>query len=240
MSCVTPADLGKPIAAIVERCGAPLGVGAIQTENALFYFDGPRGTAVFFDADQMRTRVLRFFMLPPNESEPADWSLTLPFQSGGRAITLGRTTLADVQSALAGDADVTVDYGAAFRSTPHDDIVLAASKTDHVLSTAFIGERASLVQSGLLAAALGDAPIVYEPPVPLDDWIKAGSTGPQTTIFRIDVDAGGITRKVTIVVASHDTAFDASTQARLGDAKFRAARMDSRPVSGAVFLQVRH
>ena len=240
MSCVAPADLGKPIAAIVERCGAPLGVSALQTENALFYFDGPRGVSVLFDADQMRARVLRFFMLPPTGSEAADWSLNLPFESGERSITLGRMTLEDAQNTLAADADVTTDYGAAFRSTPHDDIVLTTSKADHVLRSAFIGERASLVQSGLLASLLDDARIVYEPPVPLDAWMKAGSTGAQTTIFRIDVDAGGVARKVDIVVRSRDAAFDASTQARLGDVKFRAARVDSRPVSGTLFVQVRH
>jgi hypothetical protein len=240
MSCVTPADLGKPVAAIVERCGPPLGVNSVQAENELFYVDGDYGTMVVFDADQMRVRVLQFSTLPSTPADVVVWNLTLPFQSGARTIALGRLTLAEAQSTLAADADVTTDYGAAFHSTPRNDIVLAGSKTNRIMRIAFIGERASLVQSGLIATLIGDAPISYEPPVPLDAWITAGSKGPQTTIFRIDVDASGIARKVTIVVPSRDAAFDAATQARLGDAKFRAARVDSRPVSGTNFMQVRH
>ena len=222
MSCVTPADLGKPVAAIVQRCGPPLGVTSVQAENELFYAEGDYGITVVFDADQMHARVLQFFTLPSTPADVVVWNLTLPFQSGAREIALGRLTLADAQSTLAADADVTTEYGAAFHSTPHDDIVLAGSKSDRIMRIAFIGERASLVQSGLIATLLGDAPIAYEPPVPLDAWMKAGSKGPQTTIFRIDVDAYGVARKVTIVVPSHDAAFDASTKARLGDVKFRS------------------
>jgi len=47
-------------------------------------------------------------------------------------------------------------------------------------------------------------------------------------------------RNVTIVVASGDAAFDASTQQRLGDAKFRPATLDKRAVAGTSFVQVRH
>jgi TonB family protein len=241
MSCVTPADLGKPIAAIVERCGPPGSVVSLSTENELLYADGGRGVSITFDADQMRARILQFFTMPPAPAQPfADWTVTLPFESGARQIALGHMTVADAQSTLAADADVTTQYGAAFHSTDRNDVVLASSTDDHVLRAAFVGERASLMQSGIIASPLDDAPLDYMSPIPRDTWLKADGTGSRTTIFRIDVDATGIVRNVTIVVASGDAAFDASALQRLGDAKFRPATLDKRPVSGTSFVQVRH
>src|ERR1700678_4558167 len=140
MSCVTPADLGKPIAAIVERCGAPDAVISVWTQNQLLYADGGQGVSVSFDADQMRARILQFFTMPPAPLQPfADWNLTLPFESGAREVALGHMTLADAQNALAVDADVTTNAGIAFRSTADDDIVLAFDE-QHVARAAFIGE----------------------------------------------------------------------------------------------------
>jgi Gram-negative bacterial TonB protein C-terminal len=246
MSCVTPADLGKPITAIVERCGAPSAVMSLSTINQLMYADADSGqvVTVWFDADQMRARVLQFSTSPAGPSLPEpDWTVTLPFESGAREIALGGMTLADAQGALATDADVTTKAGAAFRSTAqNDDIVLAASD-DHVLRTAFVGERASLVQAGLIASPLGTAPFDYLSPVPRDAWLRPSPkppSGPHSTIFRIDVDAEGIARKVAVVTPSGDATFDAATQQRIGDAKFRPATLNERPVSGACFVQVRH
>jgi hypothetical protein len=243
MSCVAPADLGKPIAAIVERCGAPDIVVSLGAENQLLYVNGGKGTAIYFDADQLRARILQFTSFRPEPSEPsADWTVTLPFESGARAIRLGHMTLADAQTEFAADADVTTEYGAAFRSTPQNDVVLAGSSDSHVLVGAFVGERVALVQMGLIAAPLDQAPLDYMSPVPRDAWLslRTKQTGSRTTIFRIDVDAEGIVRKVTIVLASGDAAFDATTQQRIGDAQFRPATLDKRPVSGTYFVQVRH
>jgi hypothetical protein len=246
MSCVTTADLGKPIAAIVERCGAPGSVMSLATINQLLYADADAGqvVTVWFDADQMRARVLQFYASPSGPSQPEPvWTVTLPFQSGARDVALGHMKLADAQSALAADADVTTEYGAAFRSTAHNDVVLAGSSEDHILRAAFVGERASLVQSGMIASPLGETPLDYMSPIPRDAWLRPGpgrSTGPHSTIFRVDVDATGIVRKINIVIPSDDAAFDASTQLKLGDAKFRPATLDKRPVSGTSFVQVRH
>jgi len=241
MSCVTAADLGKPIAAIVERCGAPRSVMSLATANWLIYADGGQGMTIWFDADQMRERILEFVTMPATQPGlSADWNLTLPFESGARDVALGHMTLADAESALAVDADVTTENGAPFRSTAHDDVVLASSPDDHVLRAAFVGERMSLVQSGIIASELNVAPIDYVAPIVRNAWLKADGTGSQTTIFRVDVDATGIVRNVTIVVPSGDAAFDTSTQLRLSDAKFRQATLDNRPVSGASFVQVRH
>ena len=243
MSCVTPADLGKPIPAIVERCGTPDTVLSLSTSNTLSYFGGGRNTVIWFDADQMRARILQFSAMQPAPSQPyADWILTLPFASGAREIALGQMTLADAQSVLAADADVATDIGAAFRSTAQNDVVLAASSDDHVLRAAFVGERASLMQAGLIASPLGDAPLDYMSPVPRDAWLLplTASTGSRATMFRIDVDAEGIARNVTVVIPSDDAAFDAATQQRIGDAKFRPATLDKRPVTGSCFVQVRH
>ncbi len=243
MSCVAPADLGKPIAAIVERCGAPDAVMSVAASNLLFYAAGGHATTIWFDADQMLARIVQFSALPPAPSAPpANWTVTLPFESGAREIALGQMTLADAQSALAVDADVTTNIGAAFRSTPQNDVVLAGSSDGHVLLSAFVGERASLVQSGYLASPLGNAPLDYMAPVPRDAWLRplTAASGSRATIFRIDVDADGIVRNATIVRASGDSAFDASTLQRLGDAKFRPAMLAKRPVSGTSFVQVRH
>jgi hypothetical protein len=244
MNCVTPADLGKPIAAIVERCGAPDSVMTLGTQNSMVYGDSGQGVGITFDADQMRVRVLQFFTYPtPPPSGPmADWNVTLPFQRGAHEISLGHTTLAEVQGALAVDADVTTQYGEAFRSTSDNDVVLAGTE-DHILRAAFVGERAALVQQGIIASPLGEAPLNYMSPIPRDAWLRpipVRNTGPRSTIFRIDVDAEGIARKVSIVIPSGDAAFDASTQQRIGDAKFRPATLDKRPVSGTCFVQVHH
>ena len=237
--CVTPADLGKPIAAIVQRCGAPLGVSSIGSQNSLLYWDEGRGISVWFDADQMLARVVQFFTAPPHPSEPyPDWTVTLPFASGARPVAFGEMTRDEARSALAVDADVTTQYGAAYRSSAHDDVVLAFDS--NVLRAAFVGERATLVQNGMIEPAFGEIPLDYMSPIPRDAWLRTSGDGPLTTICRVDIDAEGIARKVTVVVASGDAAFDASLQSRIGDARFRPATLAKRPVSGAIFVQVRH
>jgi hypothetical protein len=241
--CVTAADLGRPITAIVHRCGAPELVMSLGMSHELLYIDIDAGriATVYFDADQTRVRILQFFAMPPGTPEPVgDWNIALPFQSGEHDIHLGTMTLADAQNALAADTDVTTAAGAAFRSTPENDIVLDCSK-DSVVRAAYIGERAALVQLGMIASPLGEAPLRYIQVVPRDAWLKSeGTTGAQSTIFRVDVDAAGIVRNVVIVIPSSDAVFDASTQAKIGDARFRPATLEARAVPGSCFVQVRH
>lgn len=242
MTCVTAADLGRPIAAIVQRCGAPLGVMSLSTKNTLMYSDGQgHGVSVDFDPDQMRVRTLLFFTMPPRPNEPfADWTVTLPFASGASTVALGQLTLARARSAFAADADVSGARNAAFRSSEHTDVVLAADDNGTVRA-AFVGERMALQQDGVIAAQPDDEPLDYTAPVPRDAWLKGdGSSGPQATIVRIDVDAAGIVRNVVVVVPSGDAAFDAALQTKIGDARFRPATIENRPVSGAYFAQVRH
>jgi len=202
------------------------------TANTLFYTNNGRTTVVWFDADQMRARILQFSTMPL-----LGWNVALPFRSGVHEIDLGSITFTDAQNTLAADVDVTSENSVAFRSTPQNDIVLSGND-NHVLG-AFVGERASLMQLGIIASPLGSAPLDYMQPLPRDAWFVE-SAGRQTTIFRIDVDAQGIVRKVTIVVPSSDAAFDTSTQLRFEDATFRPATIDKRPVSGSTFVQVRH
>jgi hypothetical protein len=215
----------------------------LATSNVLGYGDFGQGTMIWFDADQMRARILQFSTFTDFRSQlTATWNVTLPFESGAHDVALGEMTLADAQNAFAVDGDVTTKGGAAFRSTAHNDVVLDASD-DHVLRTAFFGERASLVQLGIIASPLDAAPLDYMAPLPRDAWLAPGpgrSTGPHSTIFRIDVDATGIVRKVTVVVPSDDAAFDASTQSRLDGARFYPATLDNRRVAGTCFVQVRH
>jgi len=239
MSCVTPADLGKPIAAIVERCGAPESVTSSAGESSLRYRLDGHGVEVVFDADQMRARVLQFFTASEQSQSAPAWTLALPFESGMHDIALGTTTLAEAQSALAVDADVTTQYGEAYRSKSHNDVVLAFDG-QHVARAAFVGERMALVQSGVIARPLDAAPLELTSPVPRGEVLNTARTGPQAAIFRIDVDATGIVRNVTVVVPSGDDAFDASTQQRLGDLKFHPATLDKRPIPGTCFVQVRH
>jgi hypothetical protein len=239
---VTPADLGKPIAAIVQRCGAPSSVMSVGSQNEMLYAgDDGQGVSISFDADQVRARILQFFTYPPEPSQPfPEWSVTLPFASGTRAVAFEQLTLSDAESDFAADADVTTPIGTAYRSTPADDIVLAFAAEEHRLRAAFIGERPALVQSGIIASPLDAPPLAYIQPVPRETWLRDGGAGPRTTILRIDVDAEGIARKVTAVVASGDAAFDAALQTRVADVKFRPATLANRPVSGAVFVQMRH
>jgi hypothetical protein len=240
---VTPADLGKPIAAIVERCGAPDVVMSISTENELFFVDNGKDVSVFFDADQTRARVIQFATVPTDQTmKAAEWNITLPFESGARDIVLGKTTLSDVQSMLSNDADVTTNSGAAYRSTPSIDVVLASQNSGSVLSAAYVGERAAFVQMEMIASPIGSATLEYRAPLPLEPFLRFGTSpsGSRATIFRIDVDATGIARTVAVVIPSGDAQFDTATRQRIGDAAFRPATLGKRPVSGSVFVQVRH
>jgi hypothetical protein len=226
---VTPADLGKPIAAIVERCGPPDLVDSIYTSNQLFYAGNGRSTTVIFDADQLLVRVIQFNTSPPEPSQPAQqWSLTLPLESGSHDVVLGKTQLHETQSAFAADADVMPHHGAAFRSTLPNTVV--------------VGARAPLTQLGVLDSALGHEPLDYTSPYPRDAWLRPQNraTGPRATLFRVDIDAQGIARNVAIILPSDDAAFDTSTKQRLSDANYRPATLEKRPVSGAIFVQVRH
>src|SRR5271155_2263260 len=104
MSCVTPADLGKPIAAIVERCGAPSAVASFGTSNLLGYAAFGQTTMIWFDADQMLARILQFSTIIDFRSQlMGNWTVTLPFENGPHDVPLGEMTLAGAQSAFAAD-----------------------------------------------------------------------------------------------------------------------------------------
>jgi outer membrane biosynthesis protein TonB len=57
---------------------------------------------------------------------------------------------------------------------------------------------------------------------------------------RIDLDRGGVIRKVVVMIPSDDKAFDDQLVARFGRDAYAPAKLGGRPIGASVWREVRH
>jgi hypothetical protein len=236
LTCVTPADLGRPIAAIVQRCGIPASVGCSRTGNHLLYDGAPGGTDVLFDADDTAILALDFQQRAPER---------LALNVGAHAFTFafGVTTLPDAQSQLSDVADVSGTSWAAYRVDARVTLVAQFDSATGTLQRLTLGKPATLKRLGVLPVPLGEPALDYVPPrirgtLPLAQ--PANRAGNRATIVRIDVDRYGISRHVTVIVPSSDRAFDDALVTRLDDVRFEPATLSGRTIASTDFALVTH
>jgi hypothetical protein len=230
--CVTAAALAAPVAALVRRCGAPVRVASRDDGHHFSFLDDGATVDAVVDPDRDVVRALEV-------SAPAP--LTFNVDAGGAARTLafGSYALGQAEADFADAADNAFASNRAYRLDDARELVLSFDPATQRLTRIAIGERATLVRLGDLPQPIDQPPFPYAAPV-LKHTALADGNGSHATIVRIDIDANGIVRAVTVVVASDDPAFDAALARRLGDDRYTPARLGGRPIAGSVFRELRH
>jgi hypothetical protein len=230
--CVTAAALAAPVAALVQRCGAPLHVASRDDGNHVTFLDGGTSVDALIDADGARVRALDVRAIMPQ-------TMTLDIDGSAHAFAFGTYAQTQADAGLADVADYAFGDARAYRLDAQRELVLSFDPATKRLARVTLGERATLGRLGVLPRALDQPPFPYRAPVPKRTALPDGD-GTQTTLVRLDVDRFGIVRNVAVVVPSTDAAFDAALPARLGDDTYVPARLGDHPVAAGVFRELRH
>lgn len=216
--CVTAAALAAPVAALVQRCGAPIRVASRDDGHHFTFNDDGATVDALVDPDREAVRAL-------DVRAPAPQTLrAFASAAGGPALP---------------DADFAFGTSRAYRLDQTRELVLVYDARMERLTRVAIGERTALQRLGIMPLPLDQPPFPYAAPV-LKRSALGDGTGAQTTVVRIDVDRYGIVRNVAVVVASNDPAFDSSLAARLGDDAYVPARLGTQAIAGSVFRELRH
>jgi hypothetical protein len=216
--CVTAAALAAPVAALVQRCGAPARVASRDDGHHFTFLDDGATVDALVDPDREVVRALDVRAPEPQTLR------AFASAAGGPALP---------------DADVAFGTSRAYRLDQARELVLVYDAQLERLTRVAIGERTALQRLGIMPLPLDQPPFPYVAPV-LKRSALADGTGAQTTVVRIDVDRYGIVRHVAVVCASNDAAFDATLPARLGDDAYVPARLGTQVIAGSVFRELRH
>ena len=109
-----------------------------------------------------------------------------------------------------------------------------------MLSRVVLGDRGALLRLGYLTDPQPlQERFPYAAPVLRPSGVAEGS-GPKATVLRLDLDRGGVVRKVVVVVASGDAAFDDELVQRLGRDAYAPAKLGGRSIGASVYREVRH
>ena len=235
MSCVTPAALGAPVAALVQRCGVPARVDSDSRGNHFLFADdnGAVTSDAVVDSDDGIVHAIELDGAAPG-------SLTTDVGGTARTFTLGKTMLQQNDAVLADAAQYTFGTTRIYGTDPKRLLVLVFDKDTRRLTTIAIGETPTLSRLGLASQAIGDSDnFGYARPV-LQHGAALADRGAHATIVRLDIDTNGIVRNVAIVIPSADAAFDAALAAKLGDDRYAPAMLNGRPIGGSVYREIRH
>ncbi len=103
-----------------------------------------------------------------------------------------------------------------------------------------VGDRATLLRLGYLTDPTPtQTRFPFTAPVLRRTAVPDGS-GARATVLRLDLDRGGIVRKVSVVIPSDDAAFDDQLVAKLGGDAYAPAKLGGRAIGASVFREVRH
>jgi hypothetical protein len=220
------------VAALVRRCGAPVRVSSRDDGSHFTFLDGGATVDAIVDPDRdlVRALDLRGYL---------GQTFAVDVDGAVRTLAFDGYTAAQADAELVDAADTAFGSNRAYRLDDERELVLSFDPATQRLARIAIGERATLVRLGDLPQPVDQPPFPYAAPV-LKRTALAGGSGSQVTVVRVDVDAAGIVRAVTVVVASDDAAFDATLARRLGDDVYAPARLAGRPIAGSVFRELRH
>ncbi len=224
--------LHRPLAALVRAYGAPASVATRDDGQHVVFGEQSASVSAIVDDDATIHAIDLAF--------PAGTTYKLEVDGTPHTLIFGTTTSLGARDELAADAETEGANFRVFRRTPDSDAVLVFDPKTSKLAHVVVGDRATLLRMGYLADPTPiQSRFPFTAPVLRHTDVPDGS-GPQATVLRLDLDRGGIVRKVSVVIASDDAAFDQKLVAQLGRDAYAPAKLGGRAIGASVWREVRH
>jgi hypothetical protein len=224
--------LHRPLAALVRAYGAPASVATRDDGQHVVFGDATASVSAIVDDDATIHAIDLAF--------PAGTRYAVDVDGKTHTFTFGTTTSLGARDELAADAETEGANFRVFRRTPDSDIVLVFDPKTSTLAHVVVGDRATLLRLGYLTDPTPtQTRFPFTAPVLKRTAVPDGS-GARATVLRIDLDRGGVVRKVAVVVASDDPAFDEQLVAKLSNDAYAPAKLGGRAIGASVFREVRH
>jgi hypothetical protein len=224
--------LHRPVAALVRTYGAPASVATRDDGQHVTFGDATGSVVAIVDDDATIHAVDLAF--------PAGTKYVIDVQGKPHTVTFGTTTSLGARDELAVDAENEGTNFRVFRRSGDSGIVLVFDPKSATLTHVIAGDRATLLRLGYLTDPTPTqtrfpftAPVLRHTDVP-------DGTGARATVVRLDLDRGGIVRKVAVMIASDDKAFDDQLVARISHDAYAPAKLGGRPIGASVWREVRH
>jgi hypothetical protein len=224
--------LHRPVAALVRAYGAPASVATRDDGQHVTFGDATGSVMAIVDDDATIHAVDLVF--------PAGTAYALDVQGKPHTVTFGTTTSLGARDELAVDAETEGPNFRVFRRSGDSGVVLVFDPKTSTLAHVVIGDRATLLRLGYLADPTPtQSRFPFTAPV-LRHSDVADGTGARATVVRLDLDRGGVVRKVAVVIASDDKAFDDQLVGRVAHDAYAPAKLGGRPIGASVWREVRH
>jgi len=224
--------LHRPVAALVRTYGAPASVSTRDDGQHVIFGDATGSVVAIVDDDATIHAVDLAF--------PAGTSYVIDVQGKPHTVTFGTTTSLGARDELAVDAETEGWNFRVFRRSGDSGVVLVFDAKSSTLTHVVAGDRATLLRLGYLTDPTPTQVLFpFTAPV-LKHTDVADGTGAHATVVRVDLDRGGIVRKVAVVIASDDKAFDDQLVARIARDAYAPAKLGGRPIGASFWREVRH
>jgi hypothetical protein len=224
--------LHRPVAALVRTYGAPASV-ATRDDGQHVTFGDATGSVVAIVDDEATIHAVDLVF-------PAGTKYTIDVQGKPHTVTFGTTTSLGARDELAVDAENEGPNFRVFRRSGDSSVVLVFDAKASTLTHVVVGDRATLLRLRYLADPMPTQTLFpFTAPV-LKHTDVADGTGARATVVRIDLDRGGVVRKVAVMIASDDKAFDDQLVARIARDAYAPAKLGGRPIGASVWREVRH
>ena len=224
--------LHRPLAALVRSYGAPASVATRDDGQHVVFGDATASVSAVIDDDATIHAIDLAF--------PAGTKYAVDVDGKTHTFTFGTTTSLAARDELAADAETDGANFRVFRRTADSAIVLVFEPKTSTLAHVVLGDRATLLRLGYLTDPTPtQTRFPFTAPVLRRTSVPDGS-GARATVLRLDLDRGGIVRKVAIVIASDDPSFDEQLAAKLSNDAYAPAKLGGRAIGASVFREVRH
>jgi hypothetical protein len=224
--------LHRPVAALVRTYGAPASVATRDDGQHVTFGDAASSVVAIVDDDATIHAVDLAF--------PAGTKYAIDVQGKPHTVTFGTTTSLGARDELAVDAENEGANFRVFRRSGDSGIVLVFDAKSSTLTHVVAGDRATLLRLGYLTDPMPtQTRFPFTAPV-LRHTDVADGTGARATVLRLDLDRGGIVRKVSVMIPSDDKAFDDQLVARISHDAYAPAKLGGRAIGASVWREVRH
>jgi len=224
--------LHRPLAALVRAYGAPASVATRDDGQHVVFGDAAASVSAIVDDDATIHAVDLAF--------PAGTRYAVEVDGKTHTFTFGTTTSLGARDELAADYETEGANFRVFRRTADSGIVLVFDAKTATLAHVVVGDRATLLRLNYLTDPTPtQTRFPFTAPVLRRTAVPDGS-GARATVLRLDLDRGGIVRKVSVVIPSDDAAFDDQLVAKLGGDAYAPAKLGGRAIGASVFREVRH
>jgi hypothetical protein len=224
--------LHRPVAALVRAYGAPASV-ATRDDGQHLTFGDAAGSVVAIVDDEATIHAVDLAF-------PAGTAYSIDVQGKPHTITFGTTTSLGARDELAVDAETEGKNFRVFRRSGDSGIVLVFDPKTSTLTHVVAGDRATLLRLGYLTDPMPtQTRFPFTAPVLKHTDVGEGS-GARATVLRIDLDRGGVVRKVAVMIPSDDKAFDDQLVARVAHDAYAPAKLGGRAIGASVWREVRH